>query len=125
MIRGEIRKMNQESRANVLAVRMEREQLHPAGIDADQRLVRARGQAGNRPVMPLGLARYRDAVAAVAPENLQDLFRLWLSEQLLEARDVFEAQFRGFRALVGVAQDRPALHPVALLLEIQELSKTG
>src|SRR5688572_33248205 len=75
--------------------------------------------------MPLGPARDRDAVAAVAPENLQDLLRLRPAQQLLEFRDVFETQFRGLRALAGVAQDRLALHPVALLLEIKESAKTG
>ena len=75
--------------------------------------------------MPLGPARDRDAVAAVAPENLQDLLRLRPAQQLLKPRDVFETQFQGFRALVGVARDRLALHPIALLPEIQEPAQTG
>ena len=125
MVRGEIRKMYQEIRADALAVRIQREKFHPARIDADKRLARSRRQAGNRPVVPLGLAWDRDAVAAVAPENLQNLLRLRPAEQLLKPRDVLETQFRELRALVGVAQDRPALHPIALLLEIQELAKTS
>src|SRR5688500_8522597 len=125
MVRGEIRKMHQEFRTDALAFRIECEKLHPARIDADERLARGRGQAGDRPVVPLGLARDRDAVAAVAPENLQDLLRLRPAEQLLEPRDIFETQFRGFRALVDVAQDRLALHPIALLLYIQESEQTG
>jgi hypothetical protein len=75
--------------------------------------------------MPLGPARDRDAVAAIAPENFQDLLRLRPAEQLLEPRDVFETQFQGLRALVGVAQDCRALHPIALLLEIQKSAQTG
>ena len=76
--------------------------------------------------MPLGPARDRDAVAAVAPENLQDLPRLRPAQQLLKPRDVFETQLKGdLRVLVGVAQDRLALHPIALLLEIQESAQTG
>ena len=75
--------------------------------------------------MPLGPARDRDAVAAVAPENLQDLLRLRPAQQLLKPRDVFETQFHGLRALVGVVQDCIALHPIALLLEIQESAQTG
>src|SRR5262245_13145596 len=75
--------------------------------------------------MPLGPARDRDAVAAVAPENLQDLLRLRPAQQLLKPRDVFETQFQGLRALVGVTRVRLALHPIALLLEIQESAQTG
>src|SRR5205823_504941 len=125
MVRGEIRKMHQEFRTDALPVRIQREKLHPVRIDAGERLARGRRQAGDRPVAPLGLARDRDAVAAVALENLQDLLRLRPAEQLLKPRDVLEAQFRELRALVGVAQDRPALHPIALLLEIQESAKTS
>jgi len=91
MVRGEIRKMHQEFRTDAFAVRIEREKLHPVRIDADERLARGRRQAGDRPVVPLGLARDRDAVAAVAPENLQDLLRLRPAEQLLKPRDVLEA----------------------------------
>ena len=75
--------------------------------------------------MPLGSARDRDAVTAVAPENLQDLLRLRPAQQLLKPRDVFETQFQGLRALVDIMQDRLALHPIALLLEIQESAQTG
>src|SRR5688572_32190673 len=125
MVRGEIGKMHQEIRANALAIRIEREKLHPARIDADERLARGRGQAGDRPVVPLGPERDRDAAAAVAPENLQDLLSLRSAEQLLKPRDIFETQFQGFCALVSVAQDCLALHPIALLLEIQEPAKTG
>src|SRR6188472_2028563 len=75
--------------------------------------------------MPLGPARDRDAAAAVALENLQDLLRLRPAQQLLKPRDVFETQFQGLRALVDVARDRLALHPIALLLEIQESAQTG
>jgi hypothetical protein len=57
-------------------------------------------------------------------ENLQDLLRLRPAEQLLEPRDVLETQFRRLRALVDVAQGRLALHPIALLLEIQESAQT-
>src|SRR5262245_15597067 len=110
--------MHQESRPDALAVRIEREQFHPARIDADQRLARRRRQAGDRPVVPLGPARDREAVAAVAAENLPDLLRLRPAQQRLEPRDVLETQFRRLRALVDVAQDRLALHPLALLLEI-------
>src|SRR5689334_14568447 len=75
--------------------------------------------------MPLRPARDRDAVAAVAPENLKDLLRLRPPQQLLKPRDVFETQFQGLRALVDVARNRLALHPIALLLEIQESVQTG
>ena len=75
--------------------------------------------------MPLGPARDREAVAAVAPENLQDLLRLRPAQQLLKPRDVFETQFQGLLTFVGIAQDRLALHPIALLLEIQESAQTG
>jgi len=75
--------------------------------------------------MPLGLAGDRDAVAPVTPEYIECFLCLRPAEQLLVARGVFEAQFRGIRALIGVAKDRFALHPIALLLEIQELAKTG
>src|SRR5882672_1083336 len=127
MIPGEIRKMHQEFRPDALAVRIQREKFHPARIDADERPARGRRQAGDRPIVPLGPARDRDAVAAVAVENLQDLLRLRLrlAEQLLEPRDILETQFRKIRALLGVAQDRLALHPIALLLEIQESAETG
>ena len=37
--------------------------------------------------MPLGPARDRDAVAAVAPENLQDLLRLRPAQQLVKPRE--------------------------------------
>ena len=47
--------------------------------------------------MPLGPARDRDAVAAVAPENLQDLLRLRPAQQFLKPRDVFETQFQGLQ----------------------------
>src|SRR5919106_2210262 len=124
MVGGEIGKMHHEKRADALAVSIEREQLHPARIDANERLARSRRQTGNRPVMPLGPARDRDAVAAVAPENLQDLLRLRPAQQLLKPRDVFETQFQGLRALVDVGRDRLALHPIALLLEIQESAQT-
>src|SRR5882672_3352746 len=116
MIPGEIRKMHQEFRPDALAVRIQREKFHPARIDADERPARGRRQAGDRPIVPLGPARDRDAVAAVAAENLQRLLRLRLAEQLLEPRDILETQFRKIRALLGVAQDRLALHPSALLL---------
>src|SRR5262245_14748952 len=75
--------------------------------------------------MPLGPARDRDAAAAVAPENLQDLLRLRPAQQLLKPRDVFETQFQGLRELVDVAWDRLVLHPIALLLKIQESAQTG
>src|SRR3546814_16906302 len=42
----EIRKMDDEPGAKIVAVGVEREQLHPARVDADQRLVRGRWQAG-------------------------------------------------------------------------------
>src|SRR5215216_2364879 len=125
MVRGEIRKMHQEIRADALALRIQREKFHPARIDADERLARGRRQAGNRPVVALRLARDRDALAAVAPENLQDLSRLRPAEQLLKARDVLETQFRGIRTLDGIMQDRLALQPIALLPEIQKSAQTG
>jgi hypothetical protein len=125
MIRGEIRKMHQEIRTDALAVGIQRKELHPARIDADERLARGRRQAGDRPIVPLGLARDRDAVATIAPENLQHVPRLRPAKQLLEARGVFEPQFRGLRARGGVAQGRFALHPVALLREVQESLEAG
>src|SRR3954468_6075033 len=69
-IRGEIRKMHDESGAEALPVRIEREELHPARIDADERLVGGRRQAGDRPVMTLGPARNRDAALAVESDYL-------------------------------------------------------
>src|SRR5688572_28362510 len=75
--------------------------------------------------MPLGPAGDRDAVAAVAPENLQDLLRLRPAQQFLKPRDIFETEFQGLRALLGVAQDCFALHPIAPLVEIQESAQTG
>src|SRR5262245_11066044 len=75
--------------------------------------------------MPLGPARDRNAVAAVAPENFQDFLRVRPAQQLLKPRDVFETQLQGLRALVCVARDRLALHPIALLLEIQQPAQTG
>ena len=75
--------------------------------------------------MPLGLPRDRDAVASVAPENLQYFLCLRPAEQFFKAHNIFETHFRGIRALVGVAQNRPTLHPLALLLEVQESLKTG
>ena len=70
MVGGEIRKVHQEIRTDAFACRVRREQLHPARIDADQRLARSRRQAGDRPIVPLGLPRDRDAVAAVAPGGI-------------------------------------------------------
>src|SRR5262249_55962060 len=69
MIPGEIRKMHQEIRADALAVRVEGKKLHPARIDAAKRFPRSRRQTGNRPVMPLGPARDRDALAPITLEN--------------------------------------------------------
>jgi hypothetical protein len=85
--------MHHEKRADALAVRIERES--PARIDANERLARSRRQTGNRPVVPLGPAGDRDAVAAVAPKNLQNLWRLRPAQQLLKPRDIFETQFQG------------------------------
>src|SRR3546814_7050114 len=66
MVRREIRKMHDESGTDALAIRIEREQLHPTRIDADQRLVGGRRQTRNRPVVTLGPARHGDAALAVA-----------------------------------------------------------
>src|SRR5207237_8954853 len=118
-------RMNQDQSADAVAGRMEREKLHPARIDADQRLARSRRQTGIRPVVPLRPARDRDAVATVAPENVQDRLRLRPAQQLLEPRDISEPQFETFRAPVGVLQDRLTLQPVALLPEIHEPPQTG
>src|SRR5688500_11949307 len=117
--------MDQEQRADALAVRIKRKELHPARIDANERLAWSRRQTGNRPVMPLGPARDRDAVAAIAVENLQDFLCLRLAQQLLEASEIIEAQFQRFEALVDVVQRRLAVQPVALLLEIEEAAQTG
>ena len=75
--------------------------------------------------MPLGPARDREAVAAVAPEDLENLLRLRPPQQLLIPSGVFETQFQGLRALVGVVRERLALHPVALLLGIEETAEAG
>src|SRR5262249_55239163 len=79
-----------------------------------------RGQAGDGPVITLRHPRDREAIAAVMAENLQDFFRLRFAQKLFEARDIFESQLRRFRTLCRIPQDRLALHPLALLLEIQE-----
>ena len=55
----------------------------------------------------------------------RDGARLRPAQQLLKPRDILKTQFQGFRALVGVAQDRLALHPIVLLLEIKEPAQTG
>src|SRR5439155_23663811 len=123
MVRGEIRKMHQESCTHALAVRIEREKLHPARINADERLVGGRRQTRNRPVVTLGLARDGDAVLAVELENLQNFLCLRATKQLLKPRDVLEPQFQGLRALVAVAQVRLAFYPIALLLKVQKLTQ--
>ena len=112
--------MHHEQGADAIALCMNRKQLHPARIDANQRLARGRGQAGDRPIITFGSARNRQAVAAVTPEDLKNLLCLRPAQQLLEPRQISEAQLQGFRALVGVGRDCPALQPVALLLEIEE-----
>src|SRR5690242_12243057 len=117
--------MHQEFRPYALAIRVKREQLHPARIDADQRLAGRRGQAGDGPVIALCRARDRDAVEAVAPENLQGLLRLRHAPQLVEAREIFETQLRRFRALGHVARVRLALQLLLLLLEAEEPAKAS
>src|SRR3546814_7489808 len=104
MVRREIRKMHDESGTDALAIRIEREQLHPTRIDADQRLVGGRRQTRNRPVVTPGPARHGDAALAVAPENLQDVLRLRATQQLLIARGVTEPQPKGLRALVEIGR---------------------
>lgn len=64
-VRREIRKMHDASGANIFILGIEREKFHPARIDTDERLVRGRRQAGDRPVGALGPARDRNAVWTV------------------------------------------------------------
>src|SRR4051812_19284543 len=113
MVGGEMRKMHQESCTQALAVGVEREKLHPTRIDADERLVGRRGQARNRPVVTLGLARDGDAGLSIDPENFQKVLRLRATKQLLEPRNVPEPLFQGLQALVGVDQLRLAFYPIA------------
>src|SRR3546814_20136342 len=61
----EIRKMDDEPGAKIVAVGVKGEQFHPARIDADQRLVRSRWQAGNRPIISLRRAGHGKAGPAV------------------------------------------------------------
>ncbi len=102
---------------------MQREQLHPTRVDADQRPVGARGQAGHGPVKAFGRARDWDAGFAVGAEDFEDVLRLRPLEQLLEAGGVFEALFEGFGAFGGVGQACLAFQPRALLLGIEELAQ--
>ena len=76
-----------------VAVRQQREQLHPARVDSGERLVRGRGQAGDRPVMALGPARNGDAAFAVDPEDFENLVGVRTPQQLLEPVGIFEPQF--------------------------------
>jgi hypothetical protein len=69
-----------------------------------------------------GFARRRGD--AEEPQDLQNLLCLLPAQQLLEPRDIFEALFQGFRALIGVVQIRLTLHPIALLLDIEKLAQT-
>src|SRR5215475_13931117 len=46
-VRSEVRKVHYESCTDALAVGVERKKLHPARIDADERLVGGRGQTGH------------------------------------------------------------------------------
>ena len=105
-------------------VRQKREQLHPARIDAGERLVVGRGQAGHGPVIALGPPPDRDAGRAVEAENVEDVVSLRAAEELLKAGDVFEAIFERFRTLVGVGQVRRAFDPGTLLVRTQELAQT-
>src|SRR3546814_19095626 len=123
MDRREIRKMHDESGTDALAIRIEREQLHPTRIDADQRLVGVRRQTRNRPVVTLGPARPGDAALAVAPEHLQDVLRLRATQQLLKARGVIEPQLKGPRALVGVSDARFAFYPMSSPLTLLKLGQ--
>ena len=107
-----------------IAVRQQREQLHPARIDPDERLVGGRRQAGDRPIVTLGCARDGNAGLGVGLEDLEDVLRLRPAKQLLEPRDIFESLFEGFRAFIGVGQVRSAFHPSALLLGDEELAQT-
>src|SRR5437762_8615998 len=100
--------MHDESGADALTIRQEREKLHPARIDADERLVGCRWQARNRPVVTLGLARDRNAVFAVEPQNLQDLLCLWPAKELLEPGYVLEPLLQTLRTVIGVAGARLA-----------------
>src|SRR5690348_7272238 len=56
-VRGEVRQVEDEAGTNSVAVRQKSEQLHPARVDSDERLVVGRGQARDRPVPALGPAR--------------------------------------------------------------------
>jgi hypothetical protein len=75
--------------------------------------------------MPFSRARDWDAVAAIAAENLQHFLGLWAAEQLLEPRNIPEPQLRRLCALAAVTQGCLALHPVALLLQVQEALQAG
>ena len=121
MVKSERWTMNLER--EILAVREKREKLHPARIDAGERLVGGRRQAGDRPVVALGRTRDGDAGFGVEAEDLQHLLRLRAAKKLLEPPDVFEPLFQELPALVGVGEVRIAFHPIALLLKIEKLAQ--
>src|SRR5512135_2725300 len=108
--------MHDEPCAKALAVRKDREQLHPARINPDERLVRGRWQARNRPIVTLGPTRDRDTMFAIGPENLQNLLRLRPAKQLLKPRNIFESLFQGLGSLVDIGEACLAFEPGALLL---------
>src|SRR3546814_8170147 len=68
----EIRKMDDEPGAKIVAVGVEREQLHPARVDADQRLVRGRWQRSEEHTSELqSLMRISYAVFCLKKKKLQ------------------------------------------------------
>ena len=118
--------MHDESRADALAVRVEREKLHPARIDADERLVGGRRQTGNRPVVTLGLAWHGNAAldrrVRESPEPLAACGR---RSSFSNRATYLNRCSRDSKRSSASRQVGLALYPIALLLRIQELAQTG
>src|SRR5215510_9259167 len=104
---------------------MEREQLHPTRVDADQRLTRRRRQTGDGPPVPLGPPRNRDEIATITADEVEHGTGLRHSLQLLIAGEVFQALLRLVQPLGGIDEPRLALYPGTLLIDIKESADSG